>query len=52
MEKTLDLQDLYSAFASVGKDRAQAQPYLIGMMSAVLTESQYQAIFETIHTAY
>lgn len=47
-----NLQDLYDAFASVGKDSAEARPYLLGMMSAVLTDSQLQAIIETIKERY
>jgi hypothetical protein len=50
--QTLTTSDLYNAFALVGKDRTEAMPYLIGMMSAKLSQKDFDSIIETIRTAY
>ena len=50
--ETLNTSDLYNAFALVGKDREQAMPYLIGMMSACLDQKDFENILETIRVNY
>lgn len=50
--ETLNTSDLYNAFALVGKDRQEAMPYLIGMMSACLDQKDFESILETIRVNY
>lgn len=49
---TLSTADLYNAFALVGKDRSQAMPYILGMMSAKMTQEDFESMLETIRTCY
>jgi hypothetical protein len=49
---TLSTADLYNAFALVGKDRADAMPYILGMMSTKMTQADYESMLETIRTVY
>ncbi len=50
--QTLDLESLYIAMSLKGKDRDQARASLIGMMSAKLSQKDFESIIETIRTCY
>lgn len=50
--KTLDLESLYIAMSLKGIDRDRARASIVGMMSAKLSQKDFEDILETIRVAY